>query len=418
MRIHLACSLTIASLLAFGAAQSACTITTTNATDDGGVTPPVDTDSGTVDTTDSGNGDSATASLLGFTASNLGAAFAELDPTALQDVSVATTMQLASDVDQSTSLGTGAGVVYRAVTQSDGTMIGVYLARSWTFAAAAKVHVTGAYPIAFVAFDTIEIDGALDASSAGAVPGAGAGAPTTTGVGAGRGGDGTTADGAAAAGGSFCGAGGAGGKYTAAATPALGTAYGAGTLVPLVAGASGGVGSQPAGAGGGAIQLVAKNSITISSTGVLAANGGGGGPSGGVASGAVAIGSAGGSGGAILLEAPTVSVTGVLAANGGGGGGNSGSAGQDGQNTATPATGTGTGTGLGGNGSGGAVVDGTTGGAGSGASGTGNDIAPAGGGGGAGRIRINTTTGAATVTNAVLSPASGSVCLTQGTLTS
>ena len=78
MRIHLACSLTIASLLLSPRRRAPCTITTTNASDDGGITTPVDNDSGAVDTTDSGNGDSATASLLGFTASNVGAAFAEL----------------------------------------------------------------------------------------------------------------------------------------------------------------------------------------------------------------------------------------------------------------------------------------------------------------------------------------------------
>jgi hypothetical protein len=353
--------------------------------------------------------------LLGFSASNL-SGLDDIDPTLLGDVSLAgTATTLASDVDQSATLaGAEGSVVYRLVTQSDNSQIGVYVARSWNVAVGASVHVTGAYPIAFVAYDAITIGGTLDASSLANVAGAGATAPDTLGVGTGHGGDGTTGDGAAAAGGSFCGAGGGGGSYSVAVPASLGTAYGTATLVPLVAGSSGGVGLQPAGAGGGAIQLVARTSISV--TGTLAANGGGGGESGAVTEGAVVIGSGGGSGGALLLEAPIVSVTGTLAANGGGGGGNSASHGQDGQSSATPATGTGTGTGLGGNGNGGAIVGGTAGGAGSGAYGTGNDIAPAGGGGGAGRIRINTTSGSATVTNAILSPASGTTCLSQGTI--
>jgi hypothetical protein len=399
-----------------------CTIT--NAADDGGSpNASVDTDSG-VSNTDSGvsdtdsGGDAAPTSIVGFAASNLGG-LGTIDTTKLTDVSIAAATTIDSDVDDSATLGSTPGsVVYQVVTQSDGSSLGVYVARSWTIPAGAIVHTKGAYPIVLVATTTIDISGALDASSAKNVAGAGALTPTTVGVGTGAGGSGSATLGVAAAGGTFCGAGGTGGFYTAQSAATVAAAYGTPTLTPLLAGASGGVGANAAGAGGGAIQLVAGTSISIQEGGSVAANGGGGGNSGSVAVSAIQIGSGGGSGGAVLLESPVVTVNGTVAANGGGGGGNSGNFGQDGQTTATPAMGTGTGSGLGGNGSGGTAIVGVAGANGSGSAGTGNDIPPGGGGGGAGWIRINTTSSAATIgANAISSPANGTTCFTQGAIT-
>lgn len=85
-------------------------------------------------------------------------------------------------------------------------------------------------------------------------------------------------------------------------------------LVPLIGGSGGGgggaVGSSfyDGGGGGGAVQLTARQSISV--TGRIVVNGAGGG-----------AGSAGGgAGGAILLESTAMTVSGRLIANGGGGG--------------------------------------------------------------------------------------------------
>ncbi|MEO8550792.1 MAG: hypothetical protein ABI678_12490 [Kofleriaceae bacterium] len=76
---------------------------------------------------------------------------------------------------------------------------------------------------------------------------------------------------------------------------------------PLIGGCRAG-GQYDGGGGGGALQLVSADSITLSSTGLLAFGGAGG---------RVAFG--GGSGGTIVLEAPAVTIAGNVTANGGGG---------------------------------------------------------------------------------------------------
>lgn len=111
--------------------------------------------------------------------------------------------------------------------------------------------------------------------------------------------------------------GGQGGSYAGLGGGAEDTADHDMFITPLVGGTAG----QSAcgalgGAGGGAIQLSAKRSITIN--GVISANGAGG--QGGDADPACNGGAGGGSGGAILIEAPDVFYTGKLFANGGGGG--------------------------------------------------------------------------------------------------
>jgi hypothetical protein len=293
--------------------------------------------------------------------------------------------------------------LYQVVPQDAGLTIGVYVTRKFTIAAGMHVTVTGANPLLIVALGDVDISGTLTlpplgSAFAGGMPGMPKSAPN----GAGQGG---------AAGAGFCALGGPGRDPAGAGVPG-GAAYGDPTNVPLLTGSLGGVGRQgdSAGGAGNAFELVSATKISVSATGVVDVGGGGGAVDFSIPSGA-----GGGSGGAILLEAPIVSVAGVLAANGGGGA-ESGStnAGQDGQPSAVPATG----------GAASSATDnaGGAGGAGSAPAGAPSPMtvatAPGGGGGGsAGRIRINTAGGSATIaSSAVISPAVGSPCTTQGAL--
>ncbi len=206
----------------------------------------------------------------------------------------------------------------------------------------------------------------------------------TSGVGVG--GSGTTGGVATAGGGggSYCGLGGTGFPIadSGAAVTAPGARYGNATLIPLLAGTSGGVTAYNGASGGGALQITSSTSITIPAGGSILAGGG----VDSVANYATNInGSGGGSGGAILLEAPTVAVAGNLSANGSGGA-DSTDYGTAATIAASPSLGGGTG---GGEGSYGGVLTG-----GNGTGGTGGALA-GGGGGGAGYIRINTSNSSA-----------------------
>jgi hypothetical protein len=207
---------------------------------------------------------------------------------------------------------TNTALLYTTARQSNGTKIGVYIAKSWTIEKGASLVLYGTLPIALVALTDITVDGIIDGTGnttalgqtpPGGYPGA-SGTNTSHGEGPGGGPGGTNGTpGAGGGGASFCGKGGPGGGGTSTTET-----YGTSTLIPLVGGSSGG--TQYGGEGGGAIQLVAGGQILVSGT-VTAGGAGGNVGSGG-----------GGSGGALLLEAPVVTVTGVLAANGGGGGSN------------------------------------------------------------------------------------------------
>lgn len=316
------------------------------------------------------------------------------------------------DTDQNlASCGDGANVLAFAVeTQSDGTEVAVYVARSMTIQAGQNLTVTGSRPFVFVALNTISIFGTLNANATFDVAVAGGQAQKnadTQGGGFGGGGAGTPT--AAGGGGSYCGIGGPSGAESG--PPANGGAtYGNPQIIPLVGGSSGGAGDGYAGSGGGAIQLVAGQSITIAPAGLIQVGAGGGG-FGGI-SGQEANG--GGSGGSILLESLVVTMNGTLASNGGGGGAGSSSGDPGGANAtpnATPAAGGNStaGPSSGGDGSGASAIDGTA-----GSFSAGNSAG--GGGGGAGRIRINTQPGQATVAGA-LSPAASTPCATQGAVT-
>ena len=309
------------------------------------------------------------------------------------------------------SCGDGANVLaFKLATQSDGSQVAVYVARSMTILAGQNLSVVGSRPFVFIALDTITIRGTLNANGKSDVGTAG-GPPAqqtsfTQGRGLGGGGAGTPTTGGG--GGSFCGTGGVGGAESGTPTPAT-VSYGNASIIPLVGGSSGGAGSGFSGSGGGAIQLVAGKSINVEAAGVVHV-GGGGGSFGGI-SGQEANGA--GSGGAILLESIAVTVDGTLAANGGGGGAGTSTdvpSGADATPNATAAPGgnAGIGPSSGGDGSAAASVNGAP-----GAFTPGNSAG--GGGGGAGRIRINTKSGAV-LTAVAISPATSTPCTTEGSL--
>lgn len=105
-------------------------------------------------------------------------------------------------------------------------------------------------------------------------------------------------------------------------TPVRGLAAPDQSLAPLRAGCAGGKGEGTGtfygGAGGGAVQLVVANTLSMGAAGIVSSGGGGGRTSGGRSGGA-----GGGSGGAILIEASTFSIatTAAIRAHGGSGAG-------------------------------------------------------------------------------------------------
>ena len=359
----------------------------------------------------------AATKTLGFTPSNVD--LSGIDLTKVGDFVVD---DVACTIDTNVNLascGDGANVLgFKIATQSDGSHVAVYVAKSMNVLAGKNLTVSGANPFVFIALDTIVISGTLNANGKHDVPvGGGQEITTQSSKGAGPGGGSAGNATAAGGGGSYCGLGGPGAAESGnPSTPSA--AYGAPTIVPLVGGSSGGSGSGGAGSGGGAIQLVAGNSITISPGGSIQVGAGGGG-FGGI-SGQEA--GAGGSGGSLLLESTTVNVSGTLAANGGGGGAGTSAdvgspapldpGGVDSTANATAAPGgkAGVGPSSGGNGSAGASIDGAPG------TFTSGNSAGA-GGGGAGRIRVNTKSGVATL-GGTISPATSTPCVTQGTVQS
>lgn len=261
---------------------------------------------------------------------------------------------------------------------------------------AASVVQAGGVPAVVLAFHDLEVAGGSTLALVGARPAiivstgdvtvlgtitVAAGAQACTGAGAGSGGATGLANNSGAGGGGFGSAGGAGGKVAGAlgnAGGAAGPVNGVAELTPLRGGCPGGKGASSGerlANGGGALQLVARGTLTLA--GVITAPGEGG-RGGGFGAG----GNGGGSGGAVLLEARRLvaSSGGVMANGGGGGEGGTGNDGQAGQASGTPATG---GAGLGGPGGDGAA-GGTAAEAGSEAIAVGG-----GGGGGVGRVRIN-----------------------------
>jgi len=356
-----------------------------------------------------GGGDDS--SVLGFTASNLDAD--SLDFTDVGDLVVSGGHGWQTALGGLLASSNSGSYHYQEIQQPGGGLtLGVFTVNSLVVNADARITVTGADALVIVALDSIEIDGEIDANSqfAGGELGPGAASDSTapaTGLGAGGGHAGNRVTSAGGAG--FCGQGGTGGAPSG--TPAAGGAsYGNAALSPLVAGSEGGAGTLGAGgAGGGAVQLVAANQITIA--GKIHLGGEGGTGSGVYSAGNSQTASGGGSGGALLLEAVNIRMSGLIAANGGAGGGDD--AGSDATLDATPAVG---GTSMsatnapGAEGSAGATIDGEAGPSPANANG-------GGGGGAAGRIRFNTLAAPATITGA-MSPAATTPCVTLGTVAS
>jgi hypothetical protein len=271
---------------------------------------------------------------------------------------------------------------------------------AFTLSPGATLRVTGARPLVIASWSTIEVAGAIDASSGYAGDGAGANPKACgalaaqpgvdAGVGAGGGG-----------GGGYGGTGGLGGVGDGGdGGPGGGAAAPSNELRGGCRGANGGTGNSAGGtggSGGGSIQLSARTSIAID--GIVHAGGAGGAGATGTDGG----GGGGGSGGRIGLDATTIAIgaTAILAANGGGGGGGSASAaggrGGDGAASRAAAAG-GTSDGDGGGGAGGAslLVDGGT--------GTSDDDHGAGGGGGAAGLVAVTGAALDAPPSAIVSP--------------
>ncbi len=331
------------------------------------------------------------AGVLGFTPTNF-------NPAGVDAGDAGSNWEGAPDASISMSCTNCLPVTSTTIAMNDGTLADVYVLKSLLIGQTASLRLTGPNPVILAVLETVDIQGLLLVNgtsppggpgpggfSWGANPGPGAGQPPFG-----------AADPSSNGGGaSYCGTGGtAGTQMGTAAGP--GMTYGSAAITPLVGGSAGGV-SESVSFAGGAIQIVAGQSITVRAFGGINAG----------ASGTTNVNGSGGgaSGGAILLESPAVTVDGNLAANGGGG--MSGfSGGADATGNAQAAAGAAP---YGGAGSAGTSINGANGTAGTGVNATG------GGGGGAGRIRINTASGSATITG-VVSPDMTTPCATQGKL--
>lgn len=351
-------------------------------------------------------GDTAAASSLPFIPSNVPLpSLVGLGPVALSSTCLMNTDT--GKIGCPGTIDTFPGFTFAQVEQPDGSKAGLFVMRSLSIGAAAQVTVIGALPAVIVATETIDIDGSLSTTAGFGESSAGGFMQGPSGRGAGPGGGDALQGYVAGGGGAYCGRGGKGGVGDASGLSSNGGApYGSAELSPLLGGSAGGGGtaaslSQSGGQGGGAIQLSAGQRVRVTVAGQINVGGSGGHSNGGGA----------GSGGALLIEAPIVTIGGTLAANGGGGAlFNGGSSGQAGQPGATRAMGSAL---TAGQGSSASEVDGTD-----GTATAGSANSAGGGGGGAGRIRINTTSGTATTTGAIISPALTTPCATQGTLKS
>jgi hypothetical protein len=269
--------------------------------------------------------------------------------------------------------------------------------------------VTGTNPIVLFATKAITIEGTLNvwAHIGDTIGGAlqlGAGARTATGCFV-AGVDGQAGSqsfgGGGGAGGSFGGGGGTGGNGGNNNNTGRGNPAASAAPTVLVGGCPGGYGGGESGGApvggvggnaGGAVYLLAGESITIAGKINASGSGGGGGGNGTNASGG---GGGGGAGGLVGLEAGSITVTGAVFANGGGGGaggGNNGGGSDVGGSGSDPSAATaaatgGSGSDNGGNGGAGAFGS-TTPVAGKNGSGQFPQCAGGGGGGGTGVIRV------------------------------
>lgn len=280
-------------------------------------------------------------------------AYLEPSYAALADVCDAVAVLPALDIAVDQTLDTSSPLVCTGgvIAQPSGPSICVLRAGTITVREGRTLTFSGPHAVALVADAAIGVHGTIDVSANGSSSGPGA-ARLSGGIAtalAGRGGAGFRTTGGD--GGSDAADGGAGNGGAASSNPA--------DLVALVGGAHPLFGSPALpGGGGGALALVAcRGTITVSSTGLIDAGGGGGAGGFDTLPGIptdFTSGAGGGAGGNIVLQGLGITVTGQLYANGGAGGGGTSfrdpavaQDGEDGRRSTTPARG-GAGAGLGG----------------------------------------------------------------------
>ena len=227
------------------------------------------------------------------------------------------------------------------VAQNNGPELCVIAGRTVTVSG--SFAAIGARPLVLLASDAVNVMNTLDVSSTRTGSRTGAGANDTA-CPAGTNGKNDSGGGGGGAGGSFGTVGGTGGLGDRNNNlPPIGTAAGGtpGAALPAPAvlrggckGSLGGEGidsdTSPTGGvggdGGGAVYLIAVNSIMIAGNGNIFASGAGGSVS-PVAAGHEQGGGGGGGGGMIGLDAPAIQIQGRIAANGGAGAGGGGNVG-------------------------------------------------------------------------------------------
>ena len=236
---------------------------------------------------------------------------------------------------QATNFNTDGNSCTQTFPQSNGPDLCVVAYRNLTVSG--TITATGNRALVLLGAQTVTIDGngTVDVSSRSNNParrGAAANFASCPAVARGGSDSGGAAGGAGGSFGTQGGNGGLGDKNDSGppAGSAPGAVAGAAQPTPTVlrggcAGSAGGNGSidqtkagGPAGDGGGAVFVIAGQSITIA--GNVFASGAGGGANGG-GGGAEEGGGGGGAGGMIGLDAPALNITGMVVANGGGGGG-------------------------------------------------------------------------------------------------
>jgi hypothetical protein len=240
-----------------------------------------------------------------------------------------TTIDSAAGTVTSTSCALGTLDVANDVAQlaSSGPNVMVVRLRGLTVSNNHVLKLVGDKPIVFLVSGDVLVDsdGQIDASASGATPGAGGNWSCGTSQGGKGSGDSARLNGASGGGGGGFGTN--GGTAGTANTDGsdhtggiAGVARGATDLVPLYGGCAGGQAgdcSTAGGAGGGAVQIAASGTLTVSGS-ILANGGAGATPCGSNDEGG---GTGGGSGGAILLQAAMLDApANTLQANGGDGG--------------------------------------------------------------------------------------------------
>lgn len=342
---------------------------------------------------------------------------AYLQPEYMNDVcdAVATAPTYVVDTDTTIDTSDAANCNGGIVTQTAGREICVL--RYATIDIKATLRATGTRPLALVADDSLAVEGMVDVSAKAGVTGAGGGAFAAgdrAGVDFGGGGAGFRTVGGKGGNATSNGGGGAGGPIVVPSPQTTGfiggtTAQGPTTQQQLQGYAG------PGAAGGAATLIACRGSVSI--TGTIAANGGGG--RGGKDTATVGTNfvgaTGGGSGGFVVIQGLQVSMTGKLYANGGGGGGGcgtdncTGNDGQDGQLSTAPAQpGAGDPTAGGIGGLGGAINFLPT-------EGAASTISPGGGGGATGRWIIYTPAGVSPIYMPIEISPFGESPLTAGT---